>query len=360
MTFPEIKKNFGFGMMRLPMNGEQVNMKETEAMVTNFLAAGFNYFDTAHPYIKGQSEEAVCKTLSSLYPRNSYVLANKLSGGMFKTEEEIRPFFENQLKICGVDYFDFYLLHANGAKRHELYTETRAYEICQELKAEGKVRHVGMSFHDTAEVLDRILTEHPEMEFVQLQFNYADMEDPDVQSRACYDVCRKHGKPVFVMEPVKGGSLINLPREALDLMGNKPADYAIRYAASFEGVEMVLSGMSDMPQMLDNIRFMKHFQPLNEEELATVDQVRTIYQAQHKIPCTACRYCVDGCPAGIPIPEIFAWANETHKKDGNPKKAYADFEVNGSACLECGRCETECPQHLHIRDLLKQIHQSAE
>ena len=356
MNFPEIKKNFGFGMMRLPMDGEQVDIKETEAMVASFLEAGFNYFDTAHPYIRGLSEEAVCQALASRYPRNSYLLANKLSGGMFTKEEEVRPFFENQLKLCGVDYFDFYLLHANSAKRHELYTNTRSYEICQELKAEGKIRHVGMSFHDTAEVLDQILTEHPEMEFVQIQFNYADMEDPDVQSRACYEVCRKHGKPVFIMEPVKGGSLINLPREALDLMGGHPADYAIRYAASFEGVEMVLSGMSNEAQLLENLRFMKQFEPLNEEEHKMLEKVRTIFQAQHKVPCTACRYCVDGCPAGIPIPEIFAFANEKHKKDPNPDGAYTDFEVNGSACLDCGKCEAECPQHLHIRKLLQDIH----
>ena len=356
MKFPEIKKNFGFGLMRLPMAGEDVDIPETKKMVDAFLEAGFNYFDTARPYIKGKSELAVKECLTGRYPRESYLLADKLSGGMFSTEEEILPFFEKQLEACGVDYFDFYLLHANSAKRHELYTNTRAYEIVQELKAQGKIRHVGMSFHDTAAVLDQILTEHPEMEFVQIQFNYADYEDPNVESRKCYEVCRKHGKPIMIMEPVKGGSLINLPQEALDLMEGSPASYAIRYCAGFEGVEMVLSGMSNMEQMADNLSFMREFAPLSPREHEIVDRVRTYYQASHRIPCTACRYCVDGCPAGIPIPEIFAWANEKHKKDGNPEKEYADFEINGSACVGCGNCEKECPQHLHIRDLLKQSH----
>ena len=355
MNFPEIKKNFGFGMMRLPMNGEDVDIPETKKMVDAFLEAGFNYFDTARPYIKGKSEMAVKECISSRYPRESFLLADKLSASMFASEEEILPYFEYQLETCGVEYFDFYLIHANSAKRHEFYSETRAYEVCQELKAQGKIRHVGMSFHDSAAVLDQILTERPEMEFVQIQFNYADYEDPNVESRKCYEVCRKHGKPIMIMEPVKGGSLINLPQAALDLMSASPASYAIRYCAGFEGVEMVLSGMSNMEQMADNLSFMTDFQPLSAHEHEIVDQVRTYYQAAHKIPCTACRYCVDGCPAGIPIPEIFAWANEKHKKDGNPEKEYADFEINGAACVGCGSCEKECPQHLHIRDLLQEV-----
>ena len=353
--FPEMKKNFGFGLMRLPMIGEEVDTEQTSRMVDAFLEAGFNYFDTAHPYIKGKSEEAVKTCLSSRHPRESFLLANKLSGGMYKTEEEIIPFFENQLAACGVEYFDFYLLHANSAKRHEFYTETRSYEIVQELKAQGKIRHVGFSFHDSAAVLDQILTEHPEMEFVQLQFNYVDYEDPNVESRKCYEVCRKHGKPVLVMEPVRGGSLVNLPQEALDLMGGRPASYAIRYCAGFEDIVMVLSGMSDMAQMADNLSYMTDFVPLNQEEFAVIDRARTLYQAQHRIPCTACRYCVEGCPAGIPIPELFAWVNQVRNPKEEAQGTYADFEVNASACLECGKCEKECPQHLHIRELLKEI-----
>ena len=354
-AFPEIKKNFGFGLMRLPMAGEVVDYETVSRMVDAFLAAGFNYFDTAHPYLKGMSEEAVRRCLSSRHPRESYVLANKLSGGCFEKEEDIRPLFEEQLRLCGVDYFDFYLIHAVSEKRHRMYTDTRAYDIALELKAEGKVRHVGFSYHDSAAVLDRILTERPEMEFVQLQFNYVDYEDPKVESRKCYEVCRKHGKPVFIMEPVRGGSLVNLGEEALNLMDHRPANFAIRYAAGFEGVAMVLSGMSDEAQMADNLSFMTDFAPLTQEEQAIIDQVRTLYQAQHRIPCTACRYCTDGCPAGIPIPEVFACLNEKRAKEGEPEKTYAAFPVNASACIGCGQCETACPQHLHIRRLLEEV-----
>ena len=353
--FPEIKKNFGFGMMRLPMVGEDVDIPETKKMVDAFLEAGFNYFDTARPYLKGKSEMAVKECISDRYPRESFLLADKLSASMFSSEEEILPYFQYQLETCGVDYFDFYLIHANSAKRHEFYTETRAYDIAQELKAEGKIRHVGMSFHDSAEVLDKILADRPELEFVQIQFNYADYEDPNVESRKCYEVCRKHGKPIMIMEPVKGGSLINLPQGALDLMNASPASFAIRYCAGFEGVEMVLSGMSNMEQMEDNLSFMTEFQPLSAQEHGIVDQVRTYYQAAHKIPCTACRYCVEGCPAGLDIPALFACLNDKHQKVEGAEERYAAMTVKADSCLECGKCEAACPQYLHIRDLLKDV-----
>ena len=354
--FPEIKKNFGFGMMRLPMVGEEVDMEQTKVMVDRFLAAGFNYFDTAHPYIKGKSEEAVKECISSRYPREAYLLANKLSPNGFEKEEEIRPLIDLMLKKCGVEYFDFFLMHAMSAERHEKYQQTRAYDIAQEYKAAGKVRHVGMSFHDTAEVLDRILTERPELEFVQLQFNYVDYEDHRVQSRLCYEVCRKHGKPVMVMEPVKGGSLVNLPKDALALLTDgSPASYAIRYCAGFDGVAMVLSGMSTQEQMDDNLSFMKEFQPLSQEEQEIIGRVRTLYQAQHKIPCTACRYCTDGCPVGIPIPDVFNCMNQKRAGEGDPDGAYAQIENKADACIGCGQCESACPQNLQIRDLLKEV-----
>ena len=350
--FPDIKKNFGFGMMRLPMTGDLVDIPATTKMVDTFMEAGFNYFDTAHPYIQGQSETALRECLTSRYPRNSYILANKLSAGCFETQEEIRPLFEKQLRQCGVEYFDFYLMHALSAKRHPMYQETRAYDIAQELKAEGKIRHVGMSFHDSAAVLDQILTDRPELEFVQLQLNFVDMDDPIVQGRECYEVCRKHGKPVIVMEPVKGGSLVNLPAKALELMtGGSPASYAIRFAASFEGMMMVLSGMSDMEQMEDNLSYMENFQPLNQAEMETINQVRVIYQGLNRIPCTGCRYCTDGCPANIDIPGLFSCVNES----GEPDKDYVNFPVKASACVECGQCEDICPQNLQIRALLKGI-----
>ena len=353
--FPEIKKNFGFGCMRFPMDGSQVDTAAVSEMVDAFLEAGFNYFDTAKPYHSGESQKIVRQCLTSRYPRDRYILTDKLTPSFFSKEEEIVPLFESQLEDCGVDYFDFYLFHANSAQRHDIFTKTRAYDIVQQLKAQGKIRHVGMSFHDSAEVLDRILTDRPEIEVVQLQFNYLDYEDPNVQSRACYEVCCKHGKPVLVMEPVKGGSLVNLPPRAMELLETgSPASYAIRFAAGFDNIFMVLSGMSSLEQMKDNISFMRDFKPLSPKEQETVEQIRTLYQAQHRVPCTACRYCTDGCPAGIDIPELFSCLND--KRQGKPSAGsrYAQAAVKADSCVECGQCEGVCPQHLQIRTLLKE------
>ena len=251
----KIKRNFGFGFMRLPMKGEDVETVETCRMVDTFLDAGFNYFDTAHGYLQGKSETGLRDCLTSRYPRDRYVLTDKLTANFFKTEADIRPFFESQLKACGVEYFDFYLMHAQGLTNYDHFKACRAYETAFALKQEGKIRHVGISFHDRAEVLERILTEYPQVEVVQIQFNYADYEDPAVQSRKCYEVCVKYGKPVIVMEPVKGGNLVNLPEEARAVLealhGGSPASYALRFAAGFPGIMMVLSGMSNLAQMED-------------------------------------------------------------------------------------------------------------
>ena len=351
--FPDIKKNFGFGCMRLPMNGDQVDLETTAKMVDAFLAAGFNYFDTAHGYISGQSETALRACLTSRHKRSSYILTNKLSPNCFETREDIRPLFQSQLDACGVEYFDFYLMHAMNAKFHAQYQELGAMEEALALKAEGKIRHIGMSFHDSAEVLDQILTAWPQIEVVQIQYNYVDMEVPYIESRACYEVCVKHGKPVIVMEPVKGGSLVNLPQKALDLLTDgSPASYAIRFAASPENMMMVLSGMSDMAQMMDNISYMADFKPLTEEEYAIIDQVRTIYQGQHRIPCTGCRYCVDGCPAGIAIPDLFSAFNDLKQNKEGAAEAYGALSAKGADCVGCGQCEGICPQNLHIRQLL--------
>ena len=354
MSFEQIKKNFGFGLMRLPMIGENVDHEQVKKMVDLFFQKGFNYFDTAHGYIDGKSEKAVKACLSSRYPRESYILTNKLSGNYFSSGEEIRPLFESQLEACGVEYFDFYLMHAMNRNRFESYQKMKAMEICQELKAEGKIRHIGMSFHDTADALDHILTQWPEIEVVQIQFNYADYEDGKVQSRACYEVCRKHNKPVLVMEPVKGGSLVNLPAAAQKILenlhGGSNASYAIRFAASFEGMMMVLSGMSTLEQMEDNLSFMENFQPLNEKELEAIQKVTAIFRNQELIPCTGCRYCTEVCPQGIAIPELFACLNA--KKQEDVSVPYPAESTPASACLKCGLCENICPQNLNIRELL--------
>lgn len=319
-----IKKNFGFGCMRLPMKNGEVDTAEMNRMVDAFLEAGFNYFDTAHGYLQGKSETALKTCLTSRYPRDRYILTDKLTANFFKTEADIRPFFESQLEACGVEYFDLYLMHAQGLTNYDHFKACRAYETAFALKAEGKVRHVGISFHDRAEVLEQILTEYPEVEAVQIQFNYADYDDPAVQSRRCYEVCRRFGKPVIVMEPVKGGNLANLPEEAravLDgLHGGSPASYALRFAAGFEGIRMVLSGMSSMEQMEDNISFMRDFCPLNEAELEAVRRVQDIFRSKHLIPCTSCRYCTDGCPRHISIPDLFSIMNT--------KQLYHDWNAN--------------------------------
>ena len=360
----KVKKNFGFGCMRLPMQGEEVDIAETTRMVDEFLAQGFNYFDTAHGYIGGKSELALKTCLTSRYPREAYSLTNKLTDSYFKTEADIRPFFESQLEACGVDYFDFYLMHAQNADNFKKFKACRAYETAFALKAEGRIRHVGLSFHDRAEVLDQILTEYPQVEVVQIQFNYLDYDDIAVQSRKCYEVCRKHGKPVLVMEPVKGGSLVNLPEEAKkvldDLHGGSPASYAIRFAAGFPGMMMVLSGMSNMEQMKDNLSYMRDFKPLNETELAAVNKVQEIFHKMNMIPCTACRYCVEGCPKQISIPDLFAIMNikQLHH-DWNADYYYEEVHTapgrRASDCLKCGKCEKICPQHLPIRKLLEEV-----
>ena len=354
--FPEIKKNFGFGCMRFPMAGEQVDVAAVMEMVDYFMGSGFNYFDTARPYHSGASEGILKQCLTSRYPRESFVLTNKLSPTKYETEADIRPLFEDQLKECGVEYFDFYLFHANSAERHKKFTETRAYDIIQELKAEGKIRHVGMSFHDTARVLDKILTERPEIEVVQLQLNYVDWDDAKVQSRKCYEVCKKHGKSVLVMEPVKGGTLVNLPEKAMkELKGVSPANYAIRFAASWPNVAMVLSGMSNMEQMVDNVSFMKEFKPLTYAEEQVIERVRSIYQAQNRIPCTGCRYCVDGCYGQINIPQVFACMNNVLEGKEGAVEAYNALDRGADRCIGCDMCSHICPQGLNIRMLMDQI-----
>ena len=368
-TFTEIKKNFGFGCMRLPMVDGEVDMEQFKQMVDLFLEEGFNYFDTAHGYLDGKSELALREGLTSRYPRDRYLLVNKLTSMYFHKEEEIRPFFENQLKWCGVDYFDVYLMHAQNAAEFEKYKKCHAYETALQLKEEGKIRHFGISFHDKAVVLDQILTEYPQVEIVQIQFNYLDYEDPSVEARKVYEVCRKHNKPVLVMEPVKGGSLVKLPEDAQKIFDDlneeegtqmSNASYAIRYAAGFDGMKVVLSGMSDLQQMKDNLSYMKEFQPLNAKEKEAVAKVVEVFHGLDMIPCTACHYCVDEnhCPKHIRIPDVFVCLNS--------KKAFNDWNMdiyyssvlsaNGSGkaseCIGCGGCERVCPQHLEIRKLL--------
>ena len=365
--FPEINGNFGFGCMRLPMNGDEVDLDTFSQMTDAFIEAGFNYFDTAHAYINGKSELAIRECVSKRHDRSSFLLADKLTDPFFEKQEDIEPFVRSQLEWCGVDYFDFYLMHAQGVRNYDKFKRCKAYETAYALKEKGLIRHLGISFHDTPEVLDMILNEHPELEFVQIQFNYADYDDAAVESRRVYEVCEKHGKPVIVMEPVKGGTLVNLPDEAdailRDLGGGSNASYALRFAAGFPNIAVVLSGMSDLAQMQDNVSSMKDFKPLSEKEQETIKKVRDVFKGLDLIPCTACRYCIEenSCPMSIRIPDLFAAMNnfQTFHSD-NTFFYYGDIITgNGhgkaSECLKCGMCENVCPQHLPIREYLEKV-----
>ena len=287
-----LKGKLAFGCMRMQCDDQgEIDMDNFRAMVDRFLGAGFNYFDTAHVYYDGKSELALRDGLTSRYPRDAYVLTNKLTSSCFETEADILPLFQKQLDMCGVEYFDFYLIHSVLEGNYQKYTDCRAFEITQKLKAEGKVKHVGMSFHDSPEFLDRVLSEHPELEIVQIQYNYLDLDDPNVQSQGCLDVCKKHNKPVLVMEPIKGGGLVFLPDAALEKLAalneGSPAEIALRFVAEQEPVVMVLSGMNNVEQMQENIAFMRNPKPLSDAAHQAIKEVREMMHALPLVACTA-------------------------------------------------------------------------
>lgn len=356
----------GFGLMRLPMKDNAIDIEATKEMVDEFLNQGFCYFDTAYGYNDGESEKAIRKALVERYPRDKFLLATKLPAWAgAKTKEEAEKMFDTSLERTGAGYFDFYLLHNLGEQRTHFFDDYDIWNFLQKKKEAGLIRHLGFSFHDKASVLEEILKAHPEMEFVQLQINYADWEDHAVESRKCYEVARKYGKPIIIMEPVKGGTLANPPSEVTDLFKGyapdaSPSSWAIRFAASLDGIITVLSGMSNMEQMKDNISYMKDFQPLNQEEQAIINKAREIFKSFGTVPCTACAYCMKGCPKSIAIYGTFQAINiYTMYKDLEGAKGKYTWNTAGhgwgkaSDCIQCGKCETVCPQHIHIREELK-------
>ena len=361
----------GFGMMRLPRveGTKDIDVEQTKSMVDAFIEAGGKYFDTASVY-EG-SEAATKAALCDRYPRESYYLADKLNASEFacKTEEEAKNEIKVSLERTGASYFDFYLLHGIDSGNKERFSQFGIWEYMRKLKEEGLIRHYGFSFHSTPEHLDELLTEHPDTEFVQLQINYSDWEDPLIASRQCYEVATRHGKPVIVMEPVKGGKLADPPQQVKEILhqANPDASYAswaIRFTASLPNVMMVLSGMSNMEQMEDNLSFMRQMQPLNEEEQKVLQAACKALSKFDGIACTACHYCTPGCPMDIHIPEIFAVMN-VYKMYGNLTEARNEYKwrpggEKASACIQCGQCEGACPQHLPIISLLEEVAETLE
>jgi len=354
-------KNLGFGLMRLPQTNANdagsIDIKALCRLADAFLEKGFTYFDTSYVYHNGKSENAFKEAVAKRHPREAYLIADKLPMFSIKEAKQMLPIFNEELNRCGVEYFDYFLLHALGRDTFRISEKIGAFEFIAKKKAEGKIKKMGFSFHDKANVLDEILTRHPEMEFVQLQINYIDWEDSGIESRKCFEIATKHKKPIIVMEPVKGGTLANIPKEAEEIFkAHNPkmsvASWAIRYAASLNNVIMVLSGMSNDAQLADNMNYMLEFEPLSKKEFGIINSVAQIIKTGIAIPCTACRYCVEGCSEKIPIPELFSIYNE-FKKYGTlqspPKGGKA------SDCISCGNCEEHCPQHLPVRKYLKNI-----
>lgn len=356
----------GFGLMRLPMIGDEVDIEQTKQMVDLFLSKGFTYFDTAYGYLNGKSEEAVKTALVDRYPRESFQLATKLPAWAgAKNSDEAKQMFYTSLERTGAGYFDFYLLHNLGDTRTQIFEDFNIWDFVAEKKAEGLIRHIGFSMHDNAENLEKVLQAHPEVEFVQLQLNYIDWESPSIQSRKCYEMARKYNKPIIVMEPVKGGNLATLPDHIAKIFTDYNPDsslssWAVRYVASLDGLITVLSGMSTLEQMEDNLSYMEHFQPLTQEEQQVIARVVAELEKNPSVPCTGCAYCTKGCPSGINIPAIFKAINFKYVFDNDKISKFEygwatgpDVGAKASACIACGQCEAVCPQSIPIIEELK-------
>lgn len=364
--FGEATPKLGFGLMRLPKTKDgKIDLGQTKQMVDRFMEAGLTYFDTAYVYDDGDSERAAKAALVDRYPRESFTLATKLCAWMGAHDEKsAKQQFYTSLERTGAGYFDYYLLHALQAGNYKTYDKYHIWDFVKEQKEKGLIKHWGFSFHATPDILDQLLTDHPDAEFVQLQLNYADWENPDVTARENYEVARKHGKSIVVMEPVKGGALANPPTKVQEIFRQADlkasfASWAIRYAASLDGIITVLSGMSNLEQMEDNLSYMKDFRPLNAHEQQAIRKAQEAINGVKSIPCTACHYCTGGCPKQIPIPEIFAARNRQlvwgQLQEG--QAAYDQLAAKGnvaSDCIGCGQCERACPQQIKVIQRLKE------
>jgi predicted aldo/keto reductase-like oxidoreductase len=367
----------GFGLMRLPVHNEDItdiDMDEFKKMVDAFMDKGYNYFDTAYPYHLGASEKAVKEAIVERYPRESFLIADKLPTFVLQSADQMEPIFNEQLERCGVEYFDYYLLHNLSTWTKKAWDEIDSFSFIKKMKEEGKIRKIGFSFHDNAELLDEVLNKHPEVEFVQLQINYLDWENESIQARQCYEICEKHNVPVIVMEPLKGGTIINIPEEAKDLLKNYNPDasivsWAFRFFKDLDNVERILTGASNLEQMEENLNIMENIEPLNSDEKEITGKVVEILNGNNAIPCTKCNYCIEECPMNIPIPTYFELFNN-EKELGFEQfsaqqvyyRTYALTEGVGMAseCTQCEACVSKCPQHLDIPTYMEEVYDRFE
>lgn len=355
----------GFGLMRLPEADGKISHEEVCRMVDACMDAGMNYFDTAYVYHSGLSEVEAGKALVARYPRESFMLATKLPAWELKTKDDRERIFKEQLERSGAGYFDFYLLHSVEEGNINTYEMLDCFNWALKKKEEGKIRHFGFSFHGSPELLTETLDKHPETEFVQIQLNYLDWENPVVRSGKLYEILKERNIPMIIMEPVKGGTLASLKPELEEkYKALKPdasiASWAFRFVGSLPGVTTILSGMSNEEQMQDNLNTFAKFEPLSEEEKAVVDEVTKIMMDIPQIGCTACKYCCDGCPQEISIPDVFRVINtmNLYNEEFRPKQFYNGLIKSGKGraidCVACGQCESVCPQHLPISTLMKE------